>query len=266
MTLCTSSGSINISWNDASLDDILLPLFAPWHGNDSSPAYTVIIHTEGSEYILTTPNGDIACLTIGELFANLEYTLTELFQDIFKDDLLVHGSCIDHQGKGALFVANHGTGKTTLALTAISSGLHALTDDVTILRKGSQQVIGFPRPFKVASDIWNISPPVVPSDCPSFKCNDDLHYVHFYLPEAYYSRNTCLKYVLFSGRYNGPTTIREIGETDALRRLLPQGFNFYMRKETIIGEALELFHAAPPLEIRYSDHWDAIAKVKDILI
>jgi hypothetical protein len=266
MTLCTSLGSINISWNDASLDDILYPLFAPWQGIDPSPIHSIEIQNEESEYLLVTPNGDVSCQTIGDLFANLEYTLTELFQSIFKDDFLVHASCIDNHGAGALFVGNHGSGKTTLALTAISSGLKALTDDVAILKKGSAQVVGFPRPFKVATDIWNISPPVVPADCTYFQCFDDLYYVHFYQPEKHFSKSTRLKHVLFSVRGdNGPTSIRELGETEALRRLLPQGFNFYMRKETVIGEAIELLRAAPPLEICYSDHWDAIARVKDLL-
>lgn len=266
MTLCTSHGSINISWNDASLDDILDPVFAPWQGVDPSPVHSVVIRNEDSVYILSTPNGDIQCQTVGELFANLEYALTELFQDIFKTELLVHASCIDYLGAGVLFVGNHGSGKTTLALTAISSGLQALTDDVSILKKGTNQVIGFPRPFKVAADIWNITPPVVPPDCPSFHCFDDLHYVHFYQPVGHYAKSTRLKHVMFSVRGgSGPTAIHELGETEALRRLLPQGFNFYMRKETVIGEVIELLRAAPPLEICYSDHWDAIARVKDIL-
>jgi hypothetical protein len=38
-----------------------------------------------------------------------------------------------------------------------------------------------------------------------------------------------------------------------------------MRKETLVGEIMNLFRIAQPYELRYGDHWDAIAKLKEIL-
>jgi hypothetical protein len=265
ISLNTPSGSIGITWNDESINDIILKLFSPWQGNNSSPVYQIEIQGKGSEYLLITPHGTILCPKVSDLFINLELTMTELFEDIFKKDLLIHASCIDKKGSGALFIGPHGIGKTTLALTAISSGLRALTDDVAIMQNGSQGVIGFPRPFKVSADIWNIEPPVVPSDCPNFVISSDLRYVYFYKPAKYYSEFTRLKHMIFPSRGNKTTELREMGETEAIEKLLIQGFNFYKRKETIVGELIDLLRTAPPLELRYTDHWDAIAKVNELL-
>jgi hypothetical protein len=264
--LHTSSGSIGITWDDGTINEIILKLFSPWQCNGSLPVYQVEIRERGSEYLLITPHNTILFNNVSDLFINLEFTLTELFEDIFKKDLLIHASCIDKKGSGALFIGPHGIGKTTLALTAISSGLKALTDDVTIMQNNSDKVvIGFPRPFKVSADIWNMEPPVVPQDCFFFECSNELRYVYFYQPAKYYSESTHLKHLIFPTRGNKTTEIREMGETEALQRLLIQGFNFYQRKETIVGELIELLRTAPPLELLYNNNWDAITKVKELL-
>jgi hypothetical protein len=264
LTFHTSSGSIGITWDDARLNDFIMNLFTPWQGNSSLPLYQIEIKQKGSEYLLIAPHDTISCTHSNDLFTKLEYTLTQLFQDIFEQNLLIHASCVDKEGNGALFIGPHGIGKTTLALTAISSGLRALTDDLAIINE-SHQVIGFPRPFKVLRDIWNFEPSVVPSNCHSFACSNEMKYLNFYEPSVYYSEGTNLKHLIFPSRGNKTTRIVKMGETEALERLLTQGFNFNKRKNTIVGELIELLRVAPPIELQYDDHWDAIERVKNIL-
>ena len=267
MTLCTSSGSIKITWDDEQLNDTLLSLFVSWQvKNGPTPSYHLVIEGKCRQYHLHTPDGIILCSDERELFLHLEYRLTGLFQNLFSRNLIIHAACVERNGNGVLLVGGHGSGKTTLALTAISSGMRALTDDVAILDTDLPQVIGFPRPFKVNAHTWSMNPQVVPGDCPFIPCSDDITYVFFYKPEnRYYTEKARLKVILFSIRHEGSTEIQPLGETDALRRILPQGFNFYMRKETLVGELLDLFRIAQPYELLYSDHWDAIAKVNDML-
>ena len=56
-----------------------------------------------------------------------------------------------------------------------------------------------------------------------------------------------------------------MGETEALRKILPQGFNFYMKKDGCVTDLLELLRYAHPLEIVFSDHRDAIRMISDVL-
>jgi hypothetical protein len=267
MTLTTSSGSIHVSWDDDRLNDSLFNLFTPWQmENGSTPLYNLSVERNEFGYTLHTPDGIHNCGDERELFISLEYGLTLLFQRIYERNLLIHASCIERDGKGALLIGEHGSGKTTLALTAISSGMHALTDDVAILSPDLHEVIGFPRPFKVEHHTRDMIPSLIFLKSPAIPCSEDLTYFCFYTPEGrYYVEKTQLKYIFFPRRHNGPTELRPLGETEAMRLILHQGFNFYLRKETLVGELLDLFRIAPPYEMLYSDHWNAIWKVNSVL-
>ncbi len=250
------------------LNGYLGSLFSPWCGpNHASAEYALsVAQQQNCLYRLDTPDESLSGLSAGQLFLHLEYTLTTLFQRLYRRNLLIHGACVARNGEGALFTGDHGIGKTTLALTAISSGMQALTDDVAILTDDLSRVIGFPRPFKVTADTWRMHPRVVPQDTPSIPCTEDVTYVCFYKPHGrYYAKQANLRMVIFPVRHDGKLKWRRLGETEALRRLLPQGFNFYQRGDTLIGEILELLRIAPPYELLYRDHWEAIGQVKALL-
>jgi len=264
--LLISDKNILIKWDDKQLNEIILNMFSPWQSDGSFPNYEIIIKRFEQGYILTTPKTSKKYPNEKLLIYHLENELTLLSQKIFSEYLQLHGSCIDHNGNGALIVGSHGVGKTTLALTAISSGLKALTDDVAIFSEDLRYVICFPRPFKATDSTWNMYPKIVPEDCPYYKLSNDIIYVFIYIPSgSYYANKTRLKHIFFPIRKEGSTEIREMGETEALSKILPQGFNFYMKKDGRVNDLLNLLRIAPPLEIAFSDHWDAIKKICDVL-
>ncbi len=259
--------TILISWYKNKLLDTHIPqLFAVWKHDVSDPDCVINIRRNNDGCLLKTPHITLSCRDEKELISNLEYSLTLLSQDFYSDNMQIHASCIDYNGKGALFVAPHGYGKTTLALTAISSGLKALTDDVAIINKDLRHVSGFPRPFKASDYIQNMKPCIIPENCPHVKVFDDLTYVFFYsAPTPYYAESTQLKHIIFPVRRDGAVEIREIGETEAMRNILTQGFNYCDQKDVCVEHLLLLLRNAPPLEISYGDHWDAIDTVRRLL-
>lgn len=262
-----STETVLLKWDDEQLNDIIHNMFLPWRYEDCSPTYEVIIKRSGKGYSLQAPDVDTLCLDKETLVTNLEYTLTLLSQKIFDTYIQIHASCVDFNGNGVLFLGSHGSGKTTLALTAISNGFKALTDDITVLCEDHQSVIGFPRPFKVTDNTWNMYPRIVPEDCPYYKFSEDNTYVFFYIPQgSYYADETRLKHIVFPVRRKGPADIRQMGETEALRKILVQGMNFYLKEDGCVNDVLKLLRTAPPLEIAFSDHWDAISKLRDILL
>ncbi len=187
-------------------------------------------------------------------------------QNILNRYVQVHASCVDLNGNGALLVGPHGAGKTTLALAALSNGFKALTDDIAVLSEDFSHVTGFPRPFKVTNSTWNTFSSFVPKACPYIRAYVDLTYVFFYIPSGrYYTNNTHLKHVIFPVWHSGYTKINKIGETEAMRRTLPQGFNFNLRKDSIIQNLVTILRNTSLLEIAYSDPRDAIRKLRVIL-
>ena len=255
-----------IQWDTDSINDIVKNMFSPWHVSSVKPTHYLDITSLDSGFSLKTPLRSVQCSDEKALAAYLEYSLTLLSQEVYSQNLQLHASCVDFQGNGVLFVGPHGIGKTTLALTAITSGFRALTDDVAIVGNRHTQIYGFPRPFKVCADIWNMQPPVVPVDCPYLKVTPETTYVFFYIPSGrYYTDKTRLKYIIFPIRHSGSTEISEIGETEAMRKILPQGFNFNLRKELIIQNLLALLRNTVLLEIAYSDPWDVMKKLRVIV-
>jgi hypothetical protein len=161
-----------------------------------------------------------------------------------------------------MIAGTHGCGKTTLALTAISSGFKALSDEVGVITDDDNIVIGFPRPFRIKGDSQYLSPSVVPSNCYSLSVSDDLSYVCF---EEYYVPGTKLHFIFFPVRRPGDTVLKSVGETKALQQLLPQGFNFYKAPDGRVGDLIKLITKAQVYEIFYQNHWDAIARIRELM-
>ncbi len=261
-----SNEIVLLKWDDEQLNEIILNMYSPWQCDDSVPDYEIIIEKSHQGYILTSPLSTEICSFERLLIYRLENALTLLSQKILSSHTQIHASCVDFNGRGVLISGSHGTGKTTLALTAIAKGFKALTDDITILSKNLKTVKGFPRPFKVTDFTWNMHPGIVPDDCPVYKLYNGTTYVFYYIPPGrYYTDKTRLKHIIFPIRREGYTEIRDMGETEALRKVLAQGMNFYLKDDGCVNDVLILLRKAPPLELAFSDHWDAIRKIRSLL-
>jgi len=267
ITLSIHNRNIQISWDSASLSENLSKLYMPWQVKPSEypseKSFKITVKEVSGGYHIKQNHLPVkVCSDELKLFSTMENCITLLGIDILKRYALFHASAIDLNGSGALIIGDHGSGKTTLALTAISSGFKALSDEVGVIMDDCCKIIGFPRPFCALKETTNLSPSVIPQKCTSLSISNEMTYIFF---DEFYSHKSGLKYIFFPLRRPGETTLSEIGETEALRRILPLGFNLYLKPDGRFKDILRLIRNAPPFEIAFQDHWDAIRTIRNLL-
>lgn len=266
-TLQVLSGCIQVEWDDDALTALLPRFFAPWlvknNPGGTGTAFTITVTRGNNAYHITAPlSSTISCSTIPEIAMRFEEILTECAISMLEPALLIHSAAVDLNGKGALIAGDHGTGKTTLTLTALSSGFRALSDEIGVILDDSRSVIGFPRPFHVSANVMRLRPPVLPDKSEPYRLTDDFSFVFF---DRYYQPSTSLSCIIFPDRRPGKTIIRETGELEAFRRLLPLGFNFYRAPDGRAGDLARLLKTVKAFTIQYEDHWEAIDGIREII-
>ncbi len=267
ISLRVNNNYLHITWCNDVDSALLRKLFTPWQiKNRIKPTEKTInikISSLQKSFFLESPSfSQTIRATIPGLFSALELIITEEARSVLGPFLQVHSAIIDLGGKGAMIAGAHGSGKTTLALTAISSGFRALTDEVGVITDHYNTTIGFPRPFRLKSGSLRLSPSVVPSDCYMFSVSRDLSYICF---EKYYVPETKLHYLFFPVRRPGKTVLRAVGEIETLQKLLPQGFNFYKAPDGRVGDLVKFIANVRVYEILYQDHWDAVARIRKLM-
>ncbi|OGU36090.1 MAG: HPr(Ser) kinase/phosphatase [Ignavibacteria bacterium GWB2_35_6b] len=71
----------------------------------------------------------------------LVYLLTDLLDDHFAPQLVMHGSFVDVYGMGMLFIGKSGIGKSEVALDLVERGHRLVADDVVILTKKGEGIL-----------------------------------------------------------------------------------------------------------------------------
>lgn len=267
ITISLTGGIVHVTWDCDSLSENITRLFAPWQVRNTvhNPSLQFEITVTSSEqgYLISSPKfSPYICTNELIMVSTLEYYITLLALDIMNCHTLFHSAVIDCSGKGAMLAGGHGSGKTTLALTAISSGLRALSDEVGVVIENCTEAIGFPRPFRVLSDIQNMVPTVIPHNSTMVRITDEFCHVYF---DEYYAHETSLAYIFFPVFRPGNTVIRKLGETEALNRILTLIFNFSPEQNSHFDEIIRLIRNIPLYEIAFGNNWDAVHKIRDML-
>ena len=256
---------ISITWDDNDFDLFISNLYKPWQTGTTSISESIEVTKADGRYFVVKGDHTLIRDSFEGTLINIELLITDYFQSLMHQYLQIHACTLSHKGRAVAIVGDHGTGKTTLACAGIQTGMKALADDVTVISDDCKTVLGFPRPFKITQDTWDMKPSVIPDDCPSIRTNG-YTYLFYHEPMGkYYCQETKLEHIVFMTRRLGATTFLKIGETDALRRLLPQGFNFYRRNDSLLEDLHILFNNAPPIEMLYSNHIDAVNEIHNLL-
>ena len=267
ITLRLTGGVVHITWDCDSLSENITRLFAPWQVRTTpiNPArqFEITVTSSSQDCLITSPKfSPYVCTNELIMLSALEYFITLQALDILSCHTLFHAAVIDCSGKGAMLAGGHGSGKTTLALTAVSSGLKALSDEVGVVTENRRDAIGFPRPFRVLSDIRTMTPTVIPQDCISVSISDEFSHIYF---DEYYARETSLAYIFFPVYRPGNTVFKKLGETEALNRILTLVFNIRAEQNSRLDEIIRLIRNIPLYEIAFGDHWDAVHRIRDLL-
>lgn len=264
--LVIGNSSVAISWDAEEISGLVESMFSPWRGEREDTGYSVHIDRQTDGYRITVPGVFSSRVERAMLVVTLEQVITHLASEILRDCLQIHSAVIDCNGAGIIISGPQGSGKTTLALTALSSGCTALTDEVAILSPDNRTLRGFPRPFRVREGTRALVPSIIPEDCPRTVSSDGIthvfvsaHGLKHYCPE------TRAAFLCFPVRRPGNTEIRDISEREALVSLLPQGFNFHLRSDGCLSALIDLIRNVRAMEIRFSDHWRAIHTLQKLI-
>jgi hypothetical protein len=264
--LTIDSSTVCINNNCLEINDFIQVLFTPWRSDENPPDYEFKIEKLKKGYFLSAENSEVFCDTQELLFSHLEYSLTIVAKNYLYKYLQFHASCVDLNGKGALVVGNQSFGKTTLAVNALLKGFKALGDDIVLIKNGYGEVKGFPRPFKLTDYTLKIIPKDILNKYPHYKIEKDLTYFFFNLSYGnFYSDNTCLKCIIFPVINEGPLKIKQLGQVEALMKIMPHCFNLNDKENENIKRITDLIKNVPSFEISYFVNDHALGFVNDLL-
>ncbi len=266
-TLITGHNAITVRWDDEYVSNLMKHMFSPWHGRSDESKHHVLIRKETSDYCISASGAPPFRIDESALVSGIEQAITVTACRALREYMQIHAAILDFEGTGVMICGAHGSGKTTLALTALASGWTVLTDDVAVCESDNRTALGFPRPLRIREGTRHLLPSLIPENCPFTVSPDGIMHLyhtapglHFYLPE------TRLGYIIFPSRRPGKTVLRDIGEREALTFLLPMGFNYYLRRDGRLYDLIALIRQTRTMELFFSDHWDVIHALRDIIV
>lgn len=259
--------AIAITSEAEEISGLMEYMFSPWHGQRKEAECNISIEKESHGYHITVPEIYSSSVNGASLVSVIEQVITDLACELLRDYMQIHAAVIDFRGTGVMISGPHGTGKTTLVLTALSTGCTILSDEVAMYKRDDRSVIGFPLPFRVCEGTRALRPSIIPKDCPRSESPDGIMHLHFSAPGLqYYQPNTRIRYLLFPLQRPGQTVLRKLGEREALVRILPQGYNFHLHGNGLLSDLLDLIRHIQPMEMLYSDHWHALHTLKKMVL
>ncbi len=109
---------------------------------------------------ITNQSGEYTFCYEGRLICGLSrnglyYVVYEVLQEIAEKNFLsyrtdvLHGACVEKEGKALVFLAGTNTGKSTLTAELIHQGYRYISDDYVILSKDNTGIIPFHLPLKL---------------------------------------------------------------------------------------------------------------------
>ena len=88
------------------------------------------------------------------------------------DALVLHAGAVEHRGRAIVLPATMESGKTTLTAGLVRAGCRYFTDEGTIVRWGTETVVGYPKPLSLDPGSWALFPELEPEadlDDPGYK-------------------------------------------------------------------------------------------------
>lgn len=151
------------------------------------------------------------------------------FSELLKENALfeMHCATLSKDGKGYLFPAKTGSGKSTTTLSLLLENFEFLSDDVTFIRErdGKPELLCFPEPVQMWEESYNFFPQIKArlSKKHSCKFRKQSFLVEEMFPKQL--REAVLADYLFlpSVDKGGKCRIEPISQKEALVELIPQG-------------------------------------------
>ena len=95
-------------------------------------------------------------LPINQSFALFEWGLNWCISNFSHQYLIIHAAVIEKNGKLAILPGNPGAGKSTLCAGLVLNGWRLLSDELTLIKPDTLEVIPIPRPVSLKNESINV--------------------------------------------------------------------------------------------------------------
>jgi HprK-related kinase A len=185
--------------------------------------------------------------------------------------LILHSAVLERDGRGAMFVAVSGGGKSTLAAELALSGWRLLSDEMALVDGPDPLLVPHPRPVSLK----NQSIGVIRSRHPGAVMGPpaiDTHkgtIAHLRAPDDAVERATeaVRPAIIVFPKWSPTAALRvtEVGQGNAAMRLIEQSFNYPVLGPAGFERLSALVRAAPAWEVEYSSLDDAKRVLNELL-
>lgn len=211
-------------------------------GIGSSPFYTLFA---SGKAIFQTGNA-------GEVLPYLEWFLLDALVPKLTPYLKFHAAVLSLNGRGVIFPADSGFGKTTLSLALLMHGLRYLSDEIAVIKPDSFSVLPLPRGLVIRDEGFRLlralGKPVPPVDFYVRSSEKDYWYFnpadYVHLPsdgEVFAGPIVFLERPELSRRKR----LERMSKAEAVARLLSNSLDADSLAEKTVLEITELAHRTP---------------------
>lgn len=185
--------------------------------------------------------------------------------------LILHSAVLERSGKGVLFVAVSGGGKSTLAADLALNDWRLLSDELALIDGPELRLIPHPRPVSLKNDSIQVIRTRHPNARmgPTAKDTHKGTIVHLRAPDTSVDRGTepAPPSLIIFPKWSRDATlsIQPVGPGDAAIRLISQSFNYPILGSEGFTRLADLVETTPAWELNYASLDDARSTLDDLL-
>lgn len=246
-------------------------LYEYFHTEDVRTPVLVFSAVESDDGFSVYEHGDLLCR--GEEFAALvflERWMANAALERLERFYQLHAGAVSRDGRGLVFPAPPGCGKSTLVFGLLTRGFRYLSDDVVLFDTEMLHAIPFPRSLGIKGTTRDLVMRLCPHlslDDPTFPHKADPWYLS---PEDVLAEpwgGICpVEYIIFP-RYDPtrPYGLIEIGRAQAAAELVRLSFNFFQHRERGLDVAAHLVRRARCYRLSVNRLEDATSMILDLM-
>jgi HprK-related kinase A len=185
--------------------------------------------------------------------------------------LMIHSASVEKHGKGLIFPAMPGSGKSTLCAALSYNGYRLLSDEFAIIRHDDGEILSAPRAIGLKNESINLIKSFLPAAWmgPSFEKTRKGTVAHLAPPRESLIKQheTATPSIIIFPRYRkgSKTRLTPISRSQAFTRLSNNSFNYQLSMETGFISLSRLIKSCDSYEFEYSDLHQAIEAIDSII-
>jgi hypothetical protein len=202
-----------------------------------------------------------------ELFSTLEWMITCDALSNLHEFFQLHAGAVVKEGKIILLPANHGQGKTTLALNLTGNNYRCLSDDIVLIEPETTRIIPFPRSFLIKDkSIKELTRSNLIDKKRGYYCkSEDILYYNPYSTNKSSIRTT-KPYAIIELKHSRrfKNELRPVSKSEMCIKLLKQSFNIHHYKRKGVTILTRLVRNSKCYSLKTNNISDAVRLISQI--